>query len=283
MSEQEKPTTTTESPSTTPAPEVSPSEVVSANPTPHQTPDATPAASTSAGKKVGLYVAAGIVVIGMLLAALYFMEKEGRSNTDVFGWLLESQQANSVVATVNGVEITGSDLAASVEQFQQVAAAQGADVTSPDVQTSIREQALQVLINTKLLTQAAAESNITVTTEEAQTRLDEITTELGGPEVLEQRVTELGISEEKLLSDIQEEVVIERYLDQLFAETDISVSEEEVTAFYDQVAAEGAEVPPLDDAIRAQIEQQLTTEAEQAAIDARLSNLREAATIDIVE
>lgn len=278
MSEQEKQTPVTpETTETKPVTEPEQSGEASV------TTETAPTTSQITGRSSGLYIVAGVAVLAILLGALYFMEKEGRSNTDVFGWLIESQQANSVVATVNGSDITGSDLTASIEQFRQVASAQGADVTDPSVQDSIREQALQVLINTELLTQAAATEGISVSAEEAQTRLDEITAELGGPEVLNERIAELGISQEKLLADIQEEVLIERYLDQLFAEAEIAVSEEEISAFYEQAGTEGAELPPLDDNVRAQIEQQIATEQEQAAIDEKLNELREEAAIEMTE
>ena len=183
-----------------------------------------PAAEQSTAKKSKKGIIAAILVVALIiLGVLYALEKQGRSSTSIFAGFIEYQEANAIVATVNGDNIINAQLDTSINQFTQVAAAQGVDVTSPEIQADIRDQALDVLINTTLLKQAAAERGIDVTDEEVTERLDSITADLGGEEVLVTRMEELGIDAEQLHSDIRDEIVIQELLEVLFAEAAVDV------------------------------------------------------------
>jgi FKBP-type peptidyl-prolyl cis-trans isomerase (trigger factor) len=166
-----------------------------------------------------------------------------------------------------------------MQQFAQMAQAQGVDLTTPEAQAEIRGQALDVLINTELLKQSASEEGITVSDEQAQERRDNIVSELGGEEALQARIQELGIPEGDLMSDIEEELLIQAYLDSIFAQSEISVSDEEVQEVYDQAGASGGELPPLED-VRPQVEQQIITTKEQEIIDQLLIDLKAEAEIE---
>jgi hypothetical protein len=231
---------------------------------------------------VFFYVIAGVVVLAILFGVLYLLEKEGRSNTNVFSDVIAEQQANEVVAVVNGQEITAGELDVSIQQFNQAAALQGMDVTDPAVAADIRTQALEVLVNTTLLLQKAGELEIAITPEQVSERLEEIKVEIGGEEVLAERMEELGIGEDRLEGDIEDELVIQALLDEVvFAEADMSVAEEEVTEFYAAVGGEEAGLPPLEE-IRAEVEAQIIAQKEQLAIDAYLTEIKDAAEVELV-
>ena len=242
------------------------------------------AKSTTKKSSKRKYFVSFIVVAVILLGVIYLLEKEGRSSTTIFSSLIESQQANAVVAVVNGENIISSQLDTSIEQFNQVAAIQGIDVTNPDAMVEIRGQALDVLINTQLLKQAAAERGISVTDEEAESRLETIKEDLGGEEVLTERMNELGIGTEQLHQDIKDELLIKELLDQIFLESDISVTEEEVAAVYENAKSaagdEAVDLPALEE-VRAEVEAQILSSKEQAAIDEYLSGLKSEAEIEI--
>ncbi len=242
------------------------------------------ASSEAASKKsnVKLYVAAIVAVVVIILGALYLMEKEGRSSTNIFAGLLAKQEANAVVATVNGEEIVNSQLNTSIQQFSQAATAQGVDISSPDVQREIRSQALEVLVNTELLKQAAEEQGVAVTDEEVTERLNTITNDIGGEEVLAERMEVLGINPDQLQSDIKDEITIQKLLNIIFVDAGVSVSEEEISEVYDNAQGAGAELPALEE-VRVQVEAQLKASKEQAAIDDYLSTLKAEAEIEIVE
>jgi hypothetical protein len=227
-------------------------------------------------------VGAVVVVVVVILAVLYRLEQEGRSSTNLFGGIIASQEAGQVVAEVNGVELTNGDLATSMEQFSQMAAAQGVDTTSESVQADIRSQSLDVLINTELLIQEANGRDIEVSEEEVTTRIEDIVTQLGGQEQLDERMASLGIDAAQLESDVREEILIQSLLDEVFAEEAIEITDEEISAVYEGVAESTEDIPALAE-VRSEIEAQLRAAREQEIVDGLISDLRDGADIQIVE
>lgn len=229
---------------------------------------------------VAKYTTAVVIVAVILLGVLYFLEKEGRSSTSLFTSVIESQKNGAVVAVVNGTEIVGSELNTSIQQFSQAAAAQGVDATSTEAQAEIRSQALDVLINTELLKQAARERGISITDEQVTERLEEIKTEIGGEAVLIERMTALGIDDNQLQSDVRDELLINELLDAVFLEAEIEVTEEEIASVYENAGGVEAGLPALEE-VRSQVEEQIVTSKKQAAIDEYLTKLKADAQIEI--
>jgi len=258
---------------------VTPVQQTATEPAKVETPAAAPVA-TKSKSKAGLYIAAIVIVIVTLLIVLFLLEKAGRSSTGIFDSYLAAQENSVVVAVVNGEEITGKDLSVSIQQFNQAALAQGVDTTNPEVVADIRSQALEVLINTTLLRQAALAEGITVSDEETAQRLDTIEEEIGGAEVLQARIDELGLTRANLEEDIKEEIVIQSLLDTLFAETDMVVTEEEILAVYDAAGGVDAGLPPLEE-VRDQVEAQVRSTKEQEIIDAYLTDLKDEAEVEL--
>lgn len=223
-----------------------------------------------------------IIVVLIVLGVLYQMEKEGRSSTHLFTSLIERQENNRVVAVINGQEIINSDLKLSIGQFSQMAAAQGVDVASAEAQVELRKQALEVLINTTILKQEAATRQLIASDEEVTNRLNAIREELGGEEVLAERMASLGIDQEKLQSDVKDELTIQKLLDQVFAESNIEITEEEITAVYEGAGGAEAGLPALEE-VRAQVEAQVRASKEQAIVDDFLTTLKEGASIETRE
>tara|TARA_B100000508_G_scaffold93645_1_gene73177 strand:- start:942 stop:1769 length:828 start_codon:yes stop_codon:yes gene_type:complete len=221
----------------------------------------------------------GVVAI-ILLVVLYLMEKEGRSNTTIFADIIAAQESNATVAVVNGQKIINSELDTSVQQFTQVAVAQGIDTTTQAAQEEIRGQALEVLINTELLKQSAAERGHSVSDEDVTNRIAEIETELGGAETLADRMETLGISDKQLREDVHDELLIQLLLDDIFAEANIEVTQEEIEQVYSIAGGEDAGLPTLDE-VTEQVREQIIASKEQEAIDGFLSGLRDNAEIEL--
>ena len=230
---------------------------------------------------IKVYIGSLIFVLIIILGVLFLLEKEGRSSTNLFGSIIASQEANTVVAIVNGDEIINSELDTSIDQFEQIALAQGMDVTSADIASEIKEQALDILVNTLLLKQAAVERGISISEEEVAERRSGISEELGGEEELQKRMVELEIEEEKLMSDVRDELLIQALLDELFASEDFEVSEEEVVAMYDAAGGEEAGLPSLEET-RELIVNQIVSNREQEVINEYLESLRGEAEIEII-
>jgi hypothetical protein len=258
----------------------------SAEPAPTQAAQAPTQEAAAEKSKTGMYVAAAVTVAAILLGVMFLLEKEGRMSTGIFDSFLTNQDATTqqdatVVAVVNGTEITGADLQTSIQQFNQAAAAQGVDTSSPEVIADIRSQALDVLVNTALLKQAAQEQGVEVPAEATAERLATIEAEIGGAEALEARIVELGLTQADLEADIQEELVIQTLLNSLFAEAAIDVTDAEIQEIYDEASASGAEeLPPLE-TVSEQIEAQVRGTKEQEVIEAYLETLKTEAEIEI--
>jgi peptidyl-prolyl cis-trans isomerase SurA len=209
------------------------------------------------------------------------MESEGRVGTTFFSGMMAAQESGTVVANVNGEVLRGGDLELSIGQLEQTAIAQGQNPQDPQIQTEIRELATEMLVNTTLLQQAAEEAGITVTAEQIEERIVQLETESGGAEVLMARMEELDIDRSTFEADVRTELTIVALLDTVFAGLDLSASDEEVSAVYEQAASSQEGVPPLEE-VRDQVEAQVIQDKQQAAVDAYIDELRAAADIEIV-
>jgi hypothetical protein len=224
-------------------------------------------------------VATLVLVLVALLALVYALEEKGKLNTGIFDGVQKQLSRYSAAATVNNAKISEYDLELSMTQLASGAAAQGADIADPSVQTEIRNQALEMLVNTELLKQEAVVRGISITDEEVNTRLETLKTDVGGEEVLDQRMAEFGISQKTLLRDIRNELTIQKLLDEVFKEKSVAVSEEDIVAFYDQAGGAEAGLPGIDE-VRTQIESQLKATKEQSVVTAYIEELRGKATIE---
>jgi len=250
-------------------------EAMEANPGPVEG-----AATTTRSLK--LIIISVLIVVLALAGVLYALEKDGRVNSNVFSGIIDSQQAQSGVAVVNGEVITESELAVASTQLAQAAVAQGADPADPTIQATIRTQALDLMIGTTLLTQTAEVQGVTVADEEVAERLATIEADAGGAEALAARMQEFGISMETLETDVRSELIISKLLDTVVTDEDTVVTEEEIVAAYEGAGGSGVELPPLDD-VRTQIETQLQQAKGQTIIDEYVGQLRADADIEIIE
>lgn len=239
-------------------------------------------ADSPAAKKVplGKIIAFGVVALVLLAVALFFLERNGTLSTGIFDAYFEQQAAAAVIATVNGEEIIGRDLTTSMDQFSEAAIAQGVDVSNPEFKEMVRERSLEVLINTELLKQEAAERGIVATEEEIVTRIESVEAQLGGPAALDERIAELGIDRDRLREDISDEIVIQALLEEIFTEAEITITDEDVEALYEEAGGAEAGLPALEE-VRPQVEAQIQAAREQEAIDTFLETLRSDADIQI--
>lgn len=224
----------------------------------------------------GTLIVVGAVVVALAVVAMWYFGGFGSSNSAT------GIADNQVVATVNGVDIVGSDLATSISQITATAQLQGIDTTDPSVQSEIQNQAIEMLINTEVLEQEATDRGIVITEADVEARLDALVQEIGSEEALEERMVALGIDEETLEADVQSELMIQELLNQVFAEEGVEVTEEEVQELYQATTGGGAEAPALEE-IRAQIEAQIRASKEQAIVDGFIAELRSEAEVSTAQ
>jgi peptidyl-prolyl cis-trans isomerase SurA len=184
------------------------------------------------------------------------------------------------VAIVNGYKIPRKDFNDSVAMIQKTATAQGASLADASIDAEIRKQAIDTLVNNALLISAAKKAGINIDDAKVQTEYDGLVTTLGGAENLKARMTEVGLTEEKLRSNIRERLIADAYIE---AQTDIeslTVTDEEITKFLDGIKTEGTKLPPLEE-IKPQIQAQILSEKQQTIVTDLLTKLRGDAKIEI--
>ncbi|GAE24449.1 hypothetical protein JCM9140_378 [Halalkalibacter wakoensis JCM 9140] len=185
-----------------------------------------------------------------------------------------------VIATVNGEDIDKEIYVGTLEQEAMQLAMQGIDIDSEEGAAyleQVKDQVLDRIINSTLITHAALEEGIEATEEEIDAGVQDLMAQFGleSEEDLQELLQAQGVSMDELRSDVAENVKSNKFIEQRVAE--IEITEEEVQAFYDDAIAAipeaDAELPTLEE-VRGEIEQQLQVEA-------LLSSLREESDIVI--
>lgn len=246
--------------------------------------EATPAPTAGAPvkSKSNKYTIITVVIVALaLLVVVFQLEKQDRIGTNIFGGMITSMEANAPIAVVNGTKLQAEDLATGMQQLEQAAAAQGLDPADPAVRAEIDAQAIEMLVNTTLLEQAAVANGVVVDEATITERITELEESAGGKEALIARLAEFSIDEAQLYKDVSDELTIRALLDVIFADAQVVASEEEIVMVYQNAVASNdpGVVPPLEE-VRAQIAAQLVQTKEQEALDAYLQELR--ADADIV-
>ncbi len=235
-----------------------------------------PSAQKTKGK--GTLIVTIILVIVISLGLIFVLERDGRINTGLFSSVIENMNTKTPVAKVNGEMIAKSEFNSEVEQFAKISRLQGADYSSEQALASFREQALETLINTELLRQAALEKGVDASKEDVDAKINEIKDEVGGEEALVVTMAEFGVTEKSLRRDIENGILIQKLV---IGVDEIEVTEDEVNVFYAQTGGVEAGVPPLED-VREQVVQQIRYEKEQQKIGIYIKDLREQAEIEIL-
>lgn len=191
-----------------------------------------------------------------------------------------------VVAEVNGEEISRDEFVQAYEsELQQAAMMQQTTGEEPD-QEALKQQAVQMLINNRLLTQAATEAGIEATDEDIDTTLEEIATQngMGSVDELFAALAEQGMSEEEIREEAAAQYQLTTYIEQA---TDVSEpSEDELQEQYDLLVEqqegmeEAEEIPPFEE-IRDQLAEQAVSEERNAATQGLLEELQEQGDVTI--
>ncbi len=251
-----------------------------------ETAPAMPAAPVSpAGSNVlKHYAIAFAIILCMGLGLWYMMEEQGRVDTGVFDSIKSAVVPAKTVAIVNGEKLTVIQLERNKGQLRAAALQQGLDPASPEVAAEVDKQAIELMINTALLTQAAKEVGIEVSQADIDARYNEIVTELGDEAALTARMAELGMTKEGLLEDISGELLIQKHLESALKFSEITIGEADIKAYYDELAKNPAmtNLPKFDEAVAEQIKAQMEQEKQQTLIAEHLANLKKEAEIEIV-
>lgn len=190
-------------------------------------------------------------------------------------------EIGEIVAIVNDEEITRSEF----EELQsQMAAQQGVDVASLDVQTQtqIRSQVVDNLISQKLLQQKIEESEISVSEENITAQVDLIKQGFETDEQFQKALSGQGLTEDQLHENVASEIAVQNYLEQELNLSSLTVTEEEVAAAYEEISqSEQEEIPSLEE-VYSQVENMVVQQRQQELINEFIAELRSDAEIEIL-
>jgi FKBP-type peptidyl-prolyl cis-trans isomerase (trigger factor) len=246
----------------------------------------TPATETPAGvtppthSKLPIYFATGAVVLLIVVGLWFMLVKQGRLTTGAFSVPLSYLKEHQAAAVVNGVEVSVSDFESTLRQLTVNVEQQGVDTTDDAIVADLRNQAIDSLVNTEVLRQVAEAGGATASEEDITTRYQQIAQSLGGEEGLKSKMQELGVSEDMLRRDIRNDILIQAHLEKAVDLSSITVSEEEIEAFYNEATASLEDAPALSE-VREQVEQQIRFGKEQELVAAYVASVREQATVEV--
>jgi len=136
---------------------------------------------------------------------------------------------DSPVAKVNGAPLLRRDFDLTVQMLFRKRGA--GDRSHADLE-SVRQAALDILIDNELLYQKAKEAGITVTDTEAKEEAARLKAALGPPETAAAFLKEIGATDADLVAQVRRTISIGRFVDQKVAGS-IAVGEKEARAWYD--------------------------------------------------
>lgn len=226
---------------------------------------------------MGTYLVIGLAVIVVLGFVLISVSGPKDVDDTVVPALVGEYP--DVVAIVNGEEVSSALLTKSVTQSEQIAQQNGLDITDAAVRAQIDSQALEILLNTTLLSQAATAAGIFASEEQITEQITVLEAQFGGPEGLQAQLDSLAISEEDLRVDLATQISIQTYLEGAEEFQGLTVTQEEIEEAYGVYLLENPELPPLEE-IASQIEELLLGQKQQDASNLLIERLRTEAVIE---
>jgi len=215
-----------------------------------------------------------IIIIALAgLAFFFWSSTDNEEGQDV-------ANADGVVATFSGEEITRAQLDAYVAGL-----AENPQVTVPDASQEVERAefdraALEQMINEQLFIADAQAQGVSVDADAVDARLAEVAAQFETEEDYQAELAAAGITEDVLRANIRQQLLITGYYEKLSAENEVSVSDEEVQAFYDEQITD-TEANPFED-VAEQIEAFLAQQKLQVIVDGVIEKLRENANIQLL-
>jgi len=223
-------------------------------------------------------IAIFLVVSVILLAGCSTSEQEDKTqdytsefipdNTGVDNIPTEPITGN-VVATVNDEEIKSEDVAAVQQSLLQ----QGQQISEDD--------ALEQVINQKVLEQKVQQENIVVTTEEAEFVIEQQLAMQGATlDDYKQQVESMGFSYEAELENIKNQLATQQFLESQLEGQTFDVTEEEAQEFYEMYKTESPEEVSSYEELQSQIIATLEQQKQQEATSIIIQELRTTANVE---
>lgn len=232
--------------------------------------------TTQHANKRNLTIGIGVTVLALILGYAFLF-------TDVLP--TKNPFESNAAARVNGVTIATEEYEHSLENVTQTLQLQGIDTTDETIQEQMKSEALNRVINTQLLLQAATAGGYTADEAAINEQFSLLEEQFGGADGLAEQLTTLEIDETMLREDIAEQIIVTQYLEGETTIEEITVTDEEVQEFYNSLVAQAGDntesLPALED-VRPQIETELISQKQQQMLADILANLRAQADVEIL-
>ena len=183
------------------------------------------------------------------------------------------------MAQVNGENIRTTLFELRLAQTENSYEAQGKSLEGENKEI-LKQQILQDMISEILLVQYGKEQGIEAKQETVESEYERIIAQFPSEKEFLKNLSAQGISIEDAQRVIIQDLIIQQVIEQQAAQNNIEISEQEIQQAYDEAIAQGAQVPPLEEA-KPQITNFLRQQKIGQLINTLLGQLREKASIEI--
>jgi len=218
-------------------------------------------------------IVAAVVVAAAVIAGAWFFFFRDAAPEELGG-------LPATVAVVNSEDVSREDYEA-VER--NVVAGQGIDmaVLDEETRTALRRQILDSVISQRLVRQAAVGAGATADPAAIETEFAAIRAQFESDEAFTTALAAEAMTEDDLRGQIADNLMTQAYLESELKLSTFTATNEEIQAMYTEVAAGGAEVPPLEE-VRDQVEALVLQQKQQEEVAALVERLRAEAEIEVL-
>lgn len=210
---------------------------------------------------VKLFILLAIIVV--IIVAGYFVAKK-------FG---------GSVAVVNGQAISRTVYDRRYGELAATVTAQGQSATSTEMQSAIKAQTLEDLINETLLLQSAEKEGIKANQTSVDAAYNQSKNQFTNPDDYEKALKSQGLTDGTFKETLTKNNIIQQYLAAHVDVSSATASDREIQELYDQVASVNKTVPPLKD-VRSEVENQIVSQKQKALIVTFINQLKASSTIE---
>lgn len=192
---------------------------------------------------------------------------------------LELPAEEDVVVVVNDEEVLGNVYNSVARQLETSMATQGTDVKEEENAKMVKDQAIDVIVGNKLILQDAADKGHKADDTVVKERLEELKGQFESEDAMNEALKESGYTLEDIEKQLSEQITYEAYVAKELKTEEIT--DEELTAAYDQFKSTSEEEAPPFEEMEPMIRQSLEQEKSQEAVAKRIDELKKDAKIDV--
>jgi FKBP-type peptidyl-prolyl cis-trans isomerase (trigger factor) len=229
------------------------------------------------------YIAVALVVVTLIgVGGIIWWSGKGQSLLESAG-TSATQDAAAIVATIHGGEttVTRAQLDAQIQDLAKNPQIQVPPASETETRGKFENLVLDQLIGGMLLFEEAQKQGFTADDAAVDAELATITAQYKTPEEFEKALTDANLTKDALRENIRHNLITNQYYDKIIAEHPVTVSEEQIRAFYDAEVAPKNATLVFDD-IKNQIKTQLEQEKTQEVLKGVIDGLRQSADVKVL-